>query len=367
MNLEVLSKSVRSRTDSLFMRFTNSERSFFAKRLAFLLRAGVPLSEALALVREQTRSRRKAHVMGQIYEDVSAGRTLSESIERHAPSMGQFAINIILIGERAGVLSENLGYLADELSKRHALTRKVRGALVYPVIVTLATIAVTAMLTLFVFPRVMPVFISLGVELPFTTRALLALSSFLSVWGLFVLAALVLIPFAVMLLRRYSEPFGYIFDRSILSLPVVGPIARAYNAANLCRTLALLLRSGITVTESLTVVAETTNNRAFRRALRRASDDVVRGGSIARSLSRERGLMDDILPHLVMVGETAGSLTDTLQYLAHYFEEEVDERTKNLSNAIEPVLLLAMGAIVGFVAISIITPIYDITKNLHQR
>lgn len=366
MNLERL-KSAQSQSDSLFMRFTNSERSFFAKRLAFLLRAGVPLSDALSLVREQTRSRRKALVMGRIYEDVSAGRTLSESIKRHAPSMGQFAIHIILIGERAGVLSENLGYLADELSKRHALTRKVRGALVYPVIVTLATIAVTAMLTLFVFPRVMPVFMSLGVELPFTTRALLAVSSFLSHWGLHVIAGSVAVLCGIIFLRRYSESFGYAFDKLVLIMPIVGPIARAYNSANLCRTLALLLRSGITVNESLTVVAETTQNRAFGRALMRASEDIVRGGSIARSLSRERGLMDDVLPHLVMVGETAGSLTDTLQYLARFFEEEVDERTKNLSNAIEPILLLAMGAIVGFVAISIITPIYDITKNLHQR
>ncbi len=343
------------------------EQAFFAKRLAFLIKAGVPILEGLHMIREQSRSKKYQKVLDKIIVDISNGQTLSSSLKKFHRLFGDFAINIISVGEETGILSENLEYLADELKKRQILHRKVAGALVYPVFITIATLGITGLLTAFIFPKIMPIFTSLNVHLPLSTRILIFVSQFLRNWGIFVILGVIAFIIAAILAHRKSERIHYLFDSLILKIPLVGTMIQNYNLANISRTLSLLLKGGMTLSEALPITAKATNNLVYRREFEMLSTVVNRGEKISTHLRKYRKLFPDVLAQIVSVGERSGNLAETLVYLSELYESEVEDSTKNLSSLIEPVLMVCMGLIVGFVAISVITPIYGITQHIQPH
>jgi len=350
-----------------YVRFSMKERLLFAKRLSFLIKAGVPLLECLHLIRKQTKSKAKQKIYDSIIEDVSNGQQLAGSLAKHSKLFGEFSINIIRVGEMSGILSQNLAYLADELSKRHALQRKVIGTLVYPVFITVATLGVTGMLTVFIFPKLMPIFTSLHVDLPWTTRALIAISNFLSADWLWLILGIIATLAALFFARRQFRGFQYFGDRLLLRLPLAGAVAVSYNLTNFCRTLALLLHSGVHLTEAMNITADTTRNLVYRSAYKQIAKGITKGETISRSLERRKDIFPDMLTHMISIGETTGNLSGTLSYLAEMYEGEVDELTKTLSSSIEPVLMIVMGILVGLIAVSVITPIYAITQHLSPK
>jgi len=277
---------------------------------------------------------------------------------------GEFAINLIKIGETGGILSQNLSYLAEELKKKHLLKRKVVGALVYPIIVTVATVGLVVVLTAYIFPKILPIFSGLKVTLPWSTRALMFVSTILRDHGLLILLALVVFFVGLVLTVKLSKHVRAVLDRVLLRLPIAGNIAKDYNLANICRTLGLLLRSHTRVVEAIGITALTSGNQSYRRVLERVAKGVSSGSKISRFLENEKRLFPEMMVHMVAVGETTGNLPETLLYLADMYEHDLDEATRNLSNSIEPALMVIMGLVVGFVAVSIITPIYQVTQNL---
>jgi type II secretory pathway component PulF len=350
-----------------FVRFSAKEQTLFAKRMAFLIKAGVPIVECLTLIRSQTKSKGKGKVYDAVIADVSSGQHLATSLGKFNRLFGDFAVNLIRVGENSGGLSQNLAYLADELQKKQVLQRKVIGALVYPIFITVATLGVTAMLTAYIFPKLMPIFTSLHVELPLTTRILIWTSSYLRDWGFLTLLGVILVGMALAYIRNKSEPFRMFCDRVLLGVPFAGSITRASNLTNFCRTVGLLLKSGIRVTNALEVTAESTKNRVYRKACAEIAAQVVRGEPISKGLAAYPHLYPDILTHMIAVGERTGNLSNTLTYLGELYESEVDELTKTLSSSIEPVLMIVMGLLVGTIAVSVITPIYDITQHLNPK
>ncbi len=348
-------------------RLTLKEQIFFAKRLSFFIHAGVPLIEALDIIRTQTKAKTKKELFNSIQKDIAEGQYLATSLARTGGIFNDFAINIIRVGEGSGILKENLSYLADELTKRKELRSKVTSALVYPAFITVATLGITILLTVFIFPKIMPIFVSLHVPLPLTTRALIAISAFLKSWGLLTLFLLILVCIALLILRNTYVRVRLITDSLLLSLPLAGSIAKNYNLANYSRTLGLMLRSGIPITTAMGVVSETTPNLLYKNAYAEITDVLVRGETVSQGLSRFPKLFPDVLTHMVSVGEKTGSLAQTLIYLAELYETEVNDLTKNLSSSIEPILMIVMGLIVGLIAVSIITPIYAITQHLSPR
>ena len=353
-----------SESSFAFVRFSIRDQTLFAKRLSFLIAAGVPLLESLSIIRAQTRSKGKGKIYETLIEDVSNGQFLSTSLAKFRVYFGDFTINIIRVGENAGILSQNLLYLADELTKKHTLQRKVRGSLIYPIFITIATLGVTGLLTVFIFPKIMPIFISLNVHLPLTTRMLLSVSVFLKHWGLLVVGGLALFFFVFSIIRTKIYWIRYATDYLLLYVPVAGFIARTYNAANFCRTLGLLLSSGVRISEAMQIVADVTHNVVYKKVYARIATSIMRGAPISEDLQKYSSIFPDMLPHMIVIGEKTGSLSDTLGYLSALYESEVDEHTKNLSNSIEPILLVTMGILVGLIAVSIISPIYEVTKTL---
>jgi type IV pilus assembly protein PilC len=349
---------------TLFLSFSVKERVLFAKRLSFLVRAGVSLVESMTMIRNQTKSKRKQKIYDTIVADIDAGQFLSKSLEKYKHLFGEFTINIIRVGEMAGVLTENLAYLAEELSKKQALQRKVRGALIYPIFITITTLGVTGLLVVYIFPKIMPIFISLNIELPLTTRALLAVSEFLQEWGIVTILVFIAVIIILEIMRRTVTPIKVAADWLLLKTLIAGNIARSYNCANFCRTLSLNIHAGIPLSEAMYITADVTKNILYKRAYLDFAEHIGKGEKVSTTMAKYKSIFPDMLPHMILIGETTGSLSNTLGYLSDLYESEVDESTKNLSNSIEPILLLTMGILVGLIAISVITPIYEVTRSL---
>jgi len=362
---EKISRFIWRLRDLRPMRLSTNDRVLFAKRLAFLISGEVPLLESLRMMREQTKSSKLVRVLDIIIADVSNGRQVSESLKKFPGMFDKFAINIIKVGETSGILSQNLTYLADELKKKNILRGKVIGSLLYPTLVTVTTLGITIFLTVYLFPKIMPVFSSLNIKLPMSTKIVIAVSIFLRKWGIHLLAGIAAAAVILAAAHRRVRIFRLGFEHVMLRLPIVGTMVEYYNLANFSRTLGLLLKSGVTLNQSLMIAAETSSNLVYKNQFLGMGEAINRGETLATYLRGHRHLFADILPQMVAVGERSGNLASALLYLSDYYEREVDEFSKSLASLIEPFLMIGMGVLVGFIAISIITPIYGITQNLH--
>ncbi|MFZ2484645.1 MAG: type II secretion system F family protein [Minisyncoccia bacterium] len=356
---------LRSLNKSSFSRMSVKEQGFFIKRLSFLIKAGIPMLESLIMIKDQTRKRGHGSILDTVIHDVSNGQYLSTSLSKFRNMFGDFSINIISFGESAGILSSNLEYLAEELKKKEALRKKVVGAFIYPAIVTLASIGITIFLIVYLFPKIMPVFSSLNMTLPFSTRVVIFVSNTLQSHGLALLSAAVLVAIASTIALKKVSTVRFYFDKFIIKVPIIGDVVRSYNLANITRTMGLLLKSGITVSKALPITARSCENLVYREEFDHLADVVDRGERMSVYLETRRELFPDVLNQIISVGERSGNLSSSLIYLSELYEAEVEDFTKNLSNLIEPALMIFMGVLVGFIAISIITPIYSITQNLH--
>lgn len=350
-----------------FVRLSIKDQTFFVKRLSFLIKAGIPMRESLVMIRDQTRKKSYSAILNTVIDNVSNGQNLSTSLAKFKNAFGDFAINIIGFGEQSGILAENLEYIADELKKREALRKKIISASIYPIVVTIATLGITAFLMVYLFPKIMPIFTSIHMDLPLSTRIVMSISNYIGHYGLYTFMVLVIFVFVFLFILKKNTKVHYYFDKLILKIPVIGKISSEYNLANFTRTMGILLRSGITMGEALPIVVKTTTNLVYKKEFRSLSGVVNRGAKISTHLSKNRLLFPDIVTQIVSVGEHSGNLPSSLIYLSEMYEAEIDDFTKNLSSLIEPVLMIFMGILVGFIAISIITPIYGITQHLQPK
>jgi len=342
------------------------KQTFFAKRLSFLIKSGEAMVESITLIKEQTKSKSEIAVYEQIIFDIKNGKSLANSLERCCGIFGNFAVNIIRAGESSGTLTQNLNYLAEELKKKELLRKKIISALLYPIIITVATFGITGFLVIYIFPKILPIFQSLKAQLPLSTRIIIYISNFIRNDWFYILIVIIMIRIGLYFLKRYSYRVRFILDGFILRFPLVGNIAKNYNFTNICRTLGLLLKSGIPVTQALAITSETTENLQYKKVFYEISCGVIKGKTISEFLRLYPSIFTEMIVHTISIGEKSGNLSETLIYLSEYYENEFDDMTKNLSSSIEPILMIVMGVTVGFVAISVITPIYEITNSLHK-
>ena len=364
-----LQKKVSRATERAFVelrapRLSLKEQSLFTKRLSFLMNSGVSIVEALHILRDQMSEGAKL-VLDKIIENVSSGQSLSQSFAKFPKVFGQFAVHLIRIGESSGTLSQNLAYLADELKKRQALRRKVIGAFIYPCLISTATVGITIFLMVYLFPKITPIFTSLHATLPLPMRVVMAVSDTLIHSGFLIVFVLAVLAGAGVFTIKRSAKAQRLVEMLYLRIPILSTIMRSYNLANGTRTLGLLLKSGVQFSEALSVTGETTKNRLYREAYGEMREVVTRGDKISTYLAVHTSLFPSMMTHMIAVGEKSGTLSDTLAYLSEMYDAEVDDFTRNLSTLIEPALMITMGVVVGFIAVSIITPIYSITQNLH--
>jgi type IV pilus assembly protein PilC len=340
------------------------DRMSFAKRLSVLISAQLPILKALQIIKNQTDGRRANFIIEKIIFEVENGQFLSSAMSQFGKVFSEFEVSIVRIGEVSGSLSGNLSYLAEELKKKQELKKKIVSALIYPGLIVTMTFGITGLLAVYVLPKILPIFISFKSELPWSTRTLIFFTNFLAKDWVFVLIIVLAVLILIPLVLRVAKIRKY-FDRLILRLPVLGDMFRSFYLANFCRTLGLLLKSDVVIMESIKITSATVFNQTYKIELDKIGRSIQKGGKLSEQMVLSPKIFPPLLVQMIIVGEATGSLSDSLLYLTKIYEEELNDLTKNLSVIIEPVLMIFMGIIVGFVAISIITPIYGIAQNLH--
>jgi len=341
------------------------EQIFFIKRLSFLLKAGIPIVDSLLMIQSQTKSKKFSNVLENIVHNVINGKTLGYSLRKFSGMWNEFALHIIEFSENSGILTENLEYLAVEMKKRRQLTKKIVSACIYPFIITLATFSITGFLIMYLFPKITPVFKSLRIQLPVSTRIVITISDFIHNHSLIIICSLaIFVIIAVFCFKKFNIIREYT-DMCILHTPVLSRVSRHYNLANSSRTLGILLQNGLTLSDATEVASQTASNHAYRKEFKQALVELDKGENISHYFEKNKKLFPHIFTYIIAVGEKSGNLSNSFLYLSELYEEEVDDFTKNLGTIIEPLLMIVMGILIGFIAISIITPIYSITQNLH--
>jgi len=340
------------------------QMALFAKHLAIMLRAGIPVTETLKISESSTQGNLKK-IIGETLSSVRAGHSLSSSFANYPKVFSNLFVNVTRAGERSGTLVENLENIARELKKEKELISKIKGALLYPIVVLSAAFVLGIVLAFVVLPKITPLFEGLKMKLPFTTRVLILVSHIIQNYGAYIFPGIIIFVIFVFWLTRRSfvKPVTHWF---LLHIPIVNRITKNANFSRFARTLGMLLKSGVNIDEALDITKMTMENYYFRRALDRVSRRVSMGVRLAEGLEESGNLFPLILTKMVGVGEESGKIEETLFYLGDFYEGEVDTATKALSTAIEPILLLIIGLVVGFLALSIITPIYNITGNIRR-
>lgn len=351
---------------AIFYKLSTKEQMFFVKRLSFLVAAGMPLLQSLLMLEGQMKSKKTSKMISFLIQEVSAGQFLSTSLRRLEQGFDHFSINIISIGESVGILSKNLEYLAEELKKRDMLRKKIVGAFIYPIIVFLATILMTAFIITYLFPKITPIFKNLKATLPLSTRIIIFVSDFLTNNGLYLCLFLSLFSFLVFWFFVKNKHFSKKIYYFAIRTPLLGEIIISYNLSRITRSIGLLLKSDLILSESVHITTSTIKNPLYREEFERITQKIMMGEFISPHLKNSK-LFPDVFHQVIFVGEQSGNLSDSFIYLSDFYENEVNEWSKNISNLVEPVLMIVMGLLVGFVAISIISPIYGITQNLGQK
>ncbi|HEY4496618.1 MAG TPA: type II secretion system F family protein [Candidatus Paceibacterota bacterium] len=350
---------------SLSPRISLAEQILFAKHLSIMLKSGISEVESLRIIQEQIKSKGFKRILSTVIENIENGQFLSDSLAKFKRTFGELFINIIRLGEVSGTLPENLNYLAAEIRKKYELKGKIRAALLYPLIVLFATIGVAGALILFVLPKILPIFNSLGVKIPITTKILIAVVNIVNNYYIWILLGILTIVIIWIFLLRI-EKVRYVYSRVMLFMPIVGGTTKDYTMTNITRTMGLLLRSGVKIIEALKTTSETVTNLVYRKALSESAEGVKKGEALYKHLKDRPDIFPTTASRMIEIGERTGSLDENLIYLAEFYESELSEKVKNLSNVLEPILMVIMGLLVGFVAISIITPIYEITQGLQR-
>lgn len=341
-----------------------TQKALFAKNLSLMLKAGLPIAEALNIATSSAKGKMRG-VLEKVRSSVEAGRPLSASFADHSGTFSGLFINVTRAGEASGTLVENLEGIAEQLKKEKEIISKIKGAMMYPIVVLAATFGLGLVLAFVVLPQITPLFEGLQIDLPITTRALIAFSHFIQNSGFYLFIGIIAFSgFIVWLLRqKFTKPYT---NWLLLKVPIIKNITRNSNLARFSRTLGTLLKSGVPIDEAMEITANTVGNYYYQRALGQVARASSKGTKLSDNLSQFSSFFPTLLTKMIKVGEESGNFEETLFYLAEYYEAEVDNSTKALSTTIEPILLLFIGLVVGFLALSIITPIYDITGNIRR-
>lgn len=343
-------------------RVSSSDVTNFTRQLSTMVNAGLPITEALLILRAQTNSSMSGTV-SRILADVEEGQSLSSSMAKYPTIFTKTYIALIKSGELGGVLDKVLTRLAENLEKQEEFKGKVKGALIYPAIIVLGMIAVAIIMIVFVIPRLTTLYEQFNAELPITTKFLIAVSDItIKFWPL-VLLGLGALTWGFMGYRKTKEGAKKL-DEIMFKIPIVGELQRQIILTELTRTLSLMVSSGVSILEGLQICADSISNSIIKEALQDILKMVEKGFPLAFSFSRHPEAFPFILSQMIAVGEETGKTDEVLSKISHVFEVESDQKVKALTAAVEPIMLIGLGIGVAFLVISIILPIYNLTTSL---
>ncbi len=340
---------------------SRQDLALFTRRLADLASAGLPLDRVLQVVAEQSESGALKRISEETLVDVRSGMPISQALAKHPKYFSSVFTQTLRAGEASGQFGEVASRLADYQEKEVTRRGQVTSALVYPSVLATTSLGVIIFLITFVLPRMSGVFSEMGNDLPMTTRALLSVSAFVTHYWLFLL---IVIGGAVIGIRAwFATPGGAESrDRFLLSAPVIGPVVQKATVSRFARVLGTLVFGGVPMLEALEIAGLSASNRVFLKSAQAVEEEVRAGRSIAEAM-RDAGSFPPVLTHMVGVGEEIGDLPKMLGRVADSLDFEVDTGMRRLVSLVEPVIVLSMGTVVGFVVLSVLLPIYQ-AQNL---
>ena len=360
--LEIVPSKDKAAKESFFNRIPAKQKVIFSRQLSTLVNAGLPLVQSLNTVRSQTANKRLKFIIGRVVSDVEAGSSLAEAMSAHPKVFGEVYTSLIAAGEASGTLDASLERLANQEEKDAEMVSKLRGAMIYPLIVVIVLLGVVTFLLTSVLPQVESLYAGLpGAKLPFVTQALLAVAHF--VIGFWWIILLVLAAGITLSVRWVRTPPGRLFlDGFKMRTWAIGPLFMKVYMARFARTSATLVSSGVPLIQMLNTTAKAIGNVHIQAAVAQATEQVRGGKALSASLSGDRNFLE-LVPNMIHIGEQSGALGDMLAKLADYYEKEVDNQIKSISTVIEPILMVTVGIIALIVVAAVLLPIYTLASK----
>jgi len=351
------------RLKRIFRRVSLVEKLMFTRHLAVMIGAGFSLHKGLEVLAKQTNNQTFKKIINNLVVGIKKGETFADNLAKYPKVFNNFFVSMIRVGEKGGNLEEVLKILSQHLKKEHDFISKVRGAMVYPAVIVVAMIIIGIVMMVAVVPKITAMFKELKVSLPLTTRIVMAISDFLS--NYFIIAVIVFFVLLFILIKFLRTKQGkYLSSWISLKFPFLGKLTKEMNCARFARSFSSLMESGVPVVESLTITAQTVGNAFYTESLLEVATEVKKGKNIQESLEKYKDIYPVLVSQMVGVGEQTGELSDIINRLADFYEEEVTNITNNLASIIEPALMIIIGAIVGFFAVSMIQPMYSMMEAL---
>lgn len=347
----------------LFGNIKFHDKITFTKNLSSMIDAGLPLSRALAVIEKQTRHKKFKSVIGALITSVSQGHTLSDGMQQYPKVFTPLMISMVHAGEESGSLSQSLRIVASQMENAYQLKKKIRGALMYPMVILFAMVIIAFFMLTYVVPTLSETFKDVGADLPTSTKFVIGTSDFIT--GHYILAIMLLIGCIVLMVFALKTKIGKRgFEYVLLRFPLISPLVKQINSARTARTFSSLLTSGVDIVVATQITRDVIQNSYYKEVLTIVEQKIQKGETVAKVFSDYENLYPPFVGEMISVGEETGQLAQMLLGVATFYEDEVDQKTKDMSSIIEPLLMVFMGLGVGFFAISMISPIYSIGNNL---
>jgi type IV pilus assembly protein PilC len=351
------------KVNNFLSRIKLTDKIIFARNLGAMIEAGLSLSRALSVMERQTKNKKFKMVLASLIDKINQGQTFASALEAHKDVFPPIFISMVKAGEESGGLSDSLKVVSSQLEKSYDLQRKIRGAMTYPTIIIGVMVLIGILMLMYVVPTLTATFKELGVELPLSTRIVIGVSDFLS--------SHIILSFAVLI----ASVGGFVWflrtkvgkralEWTILRIPVIKEMVKEANSARTARTLSSLLSAGVEVVHAISITKEVVQNSYYKSVLEEAEGAIQKGRPISEIFGEHEDIYPVLVGEMISVGEETGKLSDLLSQLASFYENEVEQKTKNLSTIIEPFLMVVIGAVVGFFAVSMITPMYSLVSGL---
>ena len=361
---EMGSPKISIKLFSLRKKMKSQQVIIFAKNLSVMIDAGLSISRALTVLSKQSKNKSQTAVFENINASVSGGETLSKSLEAYPDIFSNLFVSMVKAGEESGKLSYSLRIIADQLEKSQSLSKKIKGAMIYPAVIVSLMLVIGIVLMIYMVPTLTSTFKGLNIVLPLPTRIIIAISDFLRGNIFLTLAAIFVAVFSYIVWHKTKNGKNT-SDFVLLHMPMIKTMTKEVNAARTARTLSSLVSSGVSILSAIGITSDVLQNHYFKDLLNSASKKVETGELLSQSLSDSKGnLYPVFVGEMLAVGEETGKLTEMLDNIATYYETEVDQKTKDLSTIIEPFLMILMGIAVGIFAIAMMLPTYSLVDAI---
>jgi type IV pilus assembly protein PilC len=341
----------------------SSDLILFSRQLSTFIRVGVPITDAIRLLQSASGSGVFRAALEDVCEDLDSGESLSTALSHHPAVFNQLYVDMVHAAEYSGTLEQVLAQIAAYMQRLDTAIKKLRSAMIYPAVILVLATAVCAILVVFVLPNFVAIFHEFHAELPLPTRIMLSIGVFAQAWRIEILLGLFILVAAISVFIG-SRPGRLFWDYTIVHVPLIGTIVTYSIIERFTRTLATMLRAGIPISETFDVASSAAGNARFRVGFEGVKQRMVRGDGFSGPLE-ETGLLAPTMIRMIRVGEETGTLDSSLEQIAEFLSEETDYKVRNMIALIEPSLVIAVGGAVGFVAVSVILPMYGLLKAVH--